>query len=136
MTTELLYLALTSILLTILWIPFIVGQATNKGPLTPEDYVNLREDLSDLPVWIRRANRAHVNLVEQFGAFAGLIVVAHLAGISNGVTVGAAAVFFWARIAHAVLMIAGFKQFMARTVVFTIAFLCLLVLGFQILLNM
>ena len=33
-----------------------------------------------LPAWVRWADRAHVNLVEQFAAFAGLVVVAHLAG--------------------------------------------------------
>ena len=135
MTTELLYLFLTSVLLAVLWIPHIVGQVKTKGPLQPDEYVNLRES-TDLPAWVRRANRAHVNLVEQFGPFAGLIVVAHLAGISTFTTAVAAAVFFWSRVVHAVIMLAGFNQFMARTLVFTVAFLSLLVLAVQIAANM
>jgi uncharacterized MAPEG superfamily protein len=131
MTTELWYLFLTTILLTILWIPFIIQQVMSKGLLTPEDYVNLRDD-SKFSAAIRRANRTHVNLVEQFGAFAGLVVVAHLIGLSNGITQTAVMVYFWARVAHALVMLIGFKHFMARTLIFTVSFLSLLVLAWQI----
>ena len=131
MTTELFYLFLTSILLTVLWIPYIIGQVMTGGPLVPDEYVKLR-DTENLPDWARRANRMHVNLVEQFGAFAGLIVVAHLAGLSNSATEIAAAVFFWARAAHAVVFLTGFKHMMARTLIFTCAFASLLVLAWQI----
>lgn len=131
MTTELWYLFLSSVLLAVLWIPNIAGQVMNGGLLTPEDYRKLR-NIDDYPDWVRRANRAHINLVEQFGAFAGLILVAHLAGVSNGATQLAAAMFFWARIAHAIVFISGFGQLMARTVIFTIAWLALLVIAWQI----
>ncbi len=131
MTTELWYLFLTSVLLTVLWIPFISGQATTFGFLTPDEYRNLRND-EGAPAWVRRANRAHINLVEQFGAFAGLIVVAHLAGVSTPVTAIAAAVFFWARIVHAVVMIAGIAVAMLRTLVFSVGFLSLLVIAWEI----
>jgi uncharacterized MAPEG superfamily protein len=135
MSTELWYLFLTSVLLAVLWIPFIVGQVLNKGLLTAEDYAHLR-DPNDFPDWVRRANRAHINLVEQFGPFAGLVIVAHLAGISNGTTALAAAVFFWARIAHAVIFWSGTGIIMARTLIFTVAWLSLMVLAWQILVNM
>lgn len=134
MTTELIYLYLTSVLLAVLWIPHIVGQARHFGVLEHEEYRTLR-DTSDAPYWVHRANRAHLNLVEQFGAFAGLVLVAHLAGISNGVTAGAAAVFFWARLVHAVVMIGGFGIIRIRTLVFTIAWLALMVLAWQIAIN-
>lgn len=135
MTTELWYLFLTSILLAVMWVPFILGQSINAGLPTAEDYRHLR-DPDSFPDWVRRANRAHLNLVEQFGAFAGLIVVAHLTGISNGTTELAAAVFFWARIAHAIVMIAGVGVLMARTLIFTIAWLALLVIAWQIFANL
>lgn len=134
MTTELWYLFLTSTLLTVMWIPQIVGEAKKFGPLSSDEYRTLR-DTSDAPLWAHRAKRAHMNLVEQFGAFAGLIVVANLAGISTGLTAIAAAVFFWARLAHAVIMIAGWGFIMIRTLVFTVGFLALLVLAWQILVN-
>ena len=134
MTTELWYLLLTSILLSMLWVPPIIGQVINGGFLTADDYKKLR-DYADYPDWVRRANRAHVNLVEQFGAFAGVVLVAHLAGISDGLTAACAAIFFWARIVHAVVFIAGVTVVMARTVVFTVAWAALVVFGVHVVLS-
>ena len=85
MTTELWYLFLTSVLLTVLWIPFVVGSVKSFGPLTAGG-ISVRAQRR-VPALGEAANRAHVNLVEQFGAFAGLVVVAHLANIHNAVTV-------------------------------------------------
>jgi len=133
MTTELWYLFLTTVLLTFLWIPFVVGSVRTAGPLQPEEYRFGRN--VEFPQWVRRANRAHVNLVEQFGAFAGLVVVAHLAGVHNAVTVWCAIVFFWIRVLHAIVYISGFSQFRARTVLFTIAFLALVVYAWEIFAN-
>ena len=117
-------------MLAVLWIPHIVGQVRTKGPLQAEEYVTLREPTA--VDGVRRADRAHINLVEQFGPFMGLVVVAHLLQVSTALTAGAAAVFFWARILHALLMLTGFKQFRARTVIFTIAFIALLVIAWEI----
>jgi uncharacterized MAPEG superfamily protein len=134
MTTELWYLFLTSVLLTVLWIPFVVGSVKSFGPLQPEEYRFGRN--VEFPHWVRRANRAHVNLVEQFGAFAGLVVVAHLANIHNAATVWCAALFFWIRVLHAIVYISGFDRFRTRTVLFTIAFLALVVYAWEIFANM
>lgn len=134
MTTELWYLFLSSVLLAVMWIPHIVGQVTNAGLLKPEDYRHLR-DPGQFPDWVRRADRAHQNLVEQFGAFAGLVVVAQFAGVSTAATALAAAVFFWARIAHAIVFVAGISFLMIRTVTFTIAWLAVMVLAWEILVN-
>ena len=131
MTTELWYLFLTTVLLIILWIPHIIGQVINGGLLSREDYTKLR-NVDDFPDWVRRANRAHVNLVEQFAAFAGLMVIAHLLQVSTSTTVLAATVYFWARVAHAVIFIAGVNVLMARTLIFTVSFLALLALAWEI----
>ena len=48
-------------MLSCLWIPYIAGVVKYEGPLTPDDYINLREN-SKSPSWVRRANRAHVRL--------------------------------------------------------------------------
>jgi len=134
MSTELWYLFLSSVLLAVMWIPHVIGQVTNAGLLTRDDYKQLR-DGSQFSDWVRRANRAHINFVEQFGAFAGLVVVAHLIGLSNGTTELAAAVFFWARVVHAIVFISGFSWLMLRTGVFTVAWLAVMVLAWQILVN-
>jgi uncharacterized MAPEG superfamily protein len=133
MTTELWYLFLTSVLLTVLWIPYIFGSVKTAGLLTPEEYRIGRH--VDFPFWVKRADRAHVNLVEQFGPFAALVVIAHLLNVHNAVTAWCAAIFFWARIVHAIVYISGFGRFMARTVIFTIAFLALLVYAWEIFVN-
>ena len=133
MTTELWYLFLTSVLLTVLWIPYIIGSVMTAGLLTPEEYRVGRH--VDFPHWVRRADRAHINLVEQFGPFAALVVIAHFTGVHNSATVWCAAIFFWARILHAIVYISGFGRFMARTVIFTIAFLALLVYAWTIFAN-
>ena len=133
MTIELWYLFLTTVLLTVLWIPYIVGNVRTAGPLRPEEYVNGRN--AEFPAWVRRANRAHINLVEQYGAFAGLVVIAHLTGVHDAVTVWCVIVFFWARVAHAIIYISGFSQFRARTVAFSVGFLALLVYAWEIFTN-
>ena len=126
MTTELTYLFLSALLLAVAWIPHIVGQVRVSGLLTADDYTNLREQ-SEFPAWVRRANRAHINLVEQFGAFATLVLIAHSLGVTSGTTALAAAVFFWARIAHFIVFIAGIGILMIRTFIFTIAWLAIMV---------
>ena len=133
MSTELLYLFLPSVLLVVLWAPYIVGQVVVNGLLTQKEYAEMRpsSDISD-NFFLRRADRAHGNLVEQFGGFAGLVIVAHLAGVSTEITAGASAFFFWARIAHALVMLTGFKYFMARTIIFTAAWAALMLIAWEI----
>jgi uncharacterized MAPEG superfamily protein len=43
---------------------------------------------------------AHANAVENLVIFAALVLAANAAGISNGATVLACALYFWARIVH------------------------------------
>ena len=126
MTTELTYLFLSALLLTFAWVPHIAGQVMVRGLLNADDYTNLRQQ-SDFPAWVRRANRAHVNLVEQFAAFATFVLMAHSLGVSSGTMALAAAVYFWSRVAHFVVFVAGVGVLMARTVIFTVSWLAILV---------
>jgi uncharacterized MAPEG superfamily protein len=131
MSTELLYLFLTAVLLSVLWIPQVICQVNFKGLLTPEEYRDLR-DLSGAPKVLLRANRAHVNLVEQFGSFAAFIVIAHLLEVSTAATTGAAMVFFWARIIHAIAMLTGAGIMRIRTLIFTVSVAAQLVIAWEI----
>ena len=121
MTTELFYLLLTAILTGVLWIPVVIGYVSSRGPLKPSDYK--AAPTSPLPDWVNRANRAHLNAVENFGPFAAVVLIAHAAGVSNALTVNCAAIYFFARLAQALIHIGGFGQFMARTVAFTVAWI-------------
>ena len=46
-------------------------------------------------------------MLENFPHFAALVLVAHVSGLSNAQTAIGATVFFWARVAHAVVYTAG-----------------------------
>lgn len=130
MTTELLVLALASLLLASLWIPFIVGM--NLQPGDPGPNFIRPPDLTKLPAWVHRAHRAHLNLLEQFVPFAALVLIAHLAGVSNMVTVWASIAFLALRLLHAVGMISGLAGFPVRPIIFTGGWLAILVLGWQV----
>ncbi|MEM8656691.1 MAG: MAPEG family protein, partial [Pseudomonadota bacterium] len=90
-------------------------------------------DIRQMPAWVHRAYRAHQNLLEQMMPFAVIVLVAHVQGVSTGVTVGASIAFFWLRVAHAVGMISGIARFPLRPIIFTAGWLCILAIGWQVL---
>ena len=130
MSTELIYLTLTALLAGSLWIPFIVGVTTEEKDFT--DF-SRPPDLTEMRPWVHRAFRAHQNLLETLIPFAAVVLVAHVAGVSTGVTVAAAIAFFWIRVAHAVGMISGFVIFPVRPIIFTASWICTLLMGWQVL---
>jgi len=121
MTTkpELFYLLLSALLTGVLWIPVVIGYVKTRRPLTPAIYK--AGSSAVLPHWVHRANRAHINAVENLGPFAAVVVVGQGMGVSTAMTAACAAVYFWARLAHAVIHISGFGRFWARTVAFAVA---------------
>ena len=121
MKTELLYLLLTAILTGALWIPVVIGYVSAGRRLTPETYKVA--PTTPLPDWVNRANRAHLNAVENFAPFAAVVLIAQATGVSSSMTVTCAAIYFYARLAHALIHISGFGLFLARTLVFTVAWL-------------
>jgi uncharacterized MAPEG superfamily protein len=66
-----------------------------------------REGLPDLTGWAGRAQRAHGNMLENLVLFAALVLAAHAAGVTNGVTVLGAQLFFWARLVYAIVYVIG-----------------------------
>ena len=128
MTTDLTYLALTALLTALLWLPFIILRVRAVGANTADDYKNLPEP--ELPAVARRANRAHINAVENLPSFAVFVLIAHIAGQADGVTAIAAAVYFWSRLAHALLFYAGTPYL--RTLAFTVSWIAQLVIFYRI----
>src|SRR5258708_26722943 len=98
MTTELFYLLLTVILTGVLWIPVVIGYVSTRGPLKPSDYKSA--PTAPLPAWVNRANRAHINAVENLATFAPIVLIAQAVGVSTSITVVSAAVYFYARAAQ------------------------------------
>jgi uncharacterized MAPEG superfamily protein len=76
--------------------------------------VGNREGLVLPEGWAGRARRAHQNMLESLGLFAILVLVAAATSRANTMTALGADVFFWARLAYAVIYLAGIPW--ARTV--------------------
>ena len=131
MSTELLYLTLTALLAGSLWIPYVVG-VNMHGDETTADFTRV-PDPARLPWWVQRANRAHLNLLEQFLPMAVLVLIANAIGVSNSVTAWTMVAFFWIRMVHAVGMITAWVRFPLRPIIFTSGWICILIYGWQIL---
>jgi len=122
-TTELAMLVWTVALCGILWVPYILARMMVWGLV---DTVGYPDNPPPLPGWAQRAQRTHLNLVENLAVFAPLVLIVHVTGTANEVTAFAASLFFWARIAHAVIFIARIPWL--RTLAFLAGFAALVIL--------
>ena len=116
LTLELRLLTYTALISLLVWIPYILCEIKVRGLSRAVGYPSGTVD--DLPAWAQRTHRAHMNLVENIGPFAILVLVAHVLDISNAMTVLGVQLFFWARIAQIAIMIAGISWL--RTVAFAV----------------
>ncbi|HKU95753.1 MAG TPA: MAPEG family protein [Vineibacter sp.] len=90
-----------------------------------------REDLPTVTGWAGRAKRAHANMLENLVLFAALVLVAQVAGKTNAMTVLGAQLFFWARLAYAVIYVAGIPWL--RTLVWFVSIIGLVLIFLQLL---
>lgn len=105
MTADLVMLTASAVLTAALTLPY--GAAMWAGwPL--RDVLGNRDDPPPLPPWAERARRAHRNMLENIPHFAALVLVANVSGRANFETALGATIFFWARVAHAIVYITGF----------------------------
>jgi uncharacterized MAPEG superfamily protein len=128
MTIELKYLTWVAVLTSAMWIPYILNMIAVRGLI---DSVGYPENPNPLASWAARMKGAHSNAVENLVVFAALVLVAHVAGISNEITVLACAVYFWARLVH--FAVFTFEIPWIRTVAFVVGFGCQVTLAWQIL---
>ena len=77
LTTELRLLTYTAFICLLLWVPYVLGVIRTRGLVRAVGYPSGIAD--DLPPWAQRAERAHMNLVENLAPFAALVLVAHRA---------------------------------------------------------
>ncbi len=130
MNTDLTYLALVTALTGLIWIPYVLERMASRG-IT--DTVGYPEDPKPQAPWAVRMQAAHRNAVENLVVFAALVLVAHMAGISNEATASAAMIYFWARVVH--VLAHTFKVPWIRTLAFVVGFACQFVVGWQILIG-
>jgi uncharacterized MAPEG superfamily protein len=128
MKTELFYLTLAAVLTGLLWVPYILDRLMVRGLADAVGYPEHPEPQSP---WAQRLMKAHANAVENLVVFATLVLVAHVLGLSSGTTATATAVYFWARVVHALAYTAAVPW--VRTLAFTVGFLAQAVIAWQIL---
>ena len=101
---ELRMLAYTATLCVLLAVPYTLGLILERGMPT---MVGNRENFAPGSGWIGRSQRAHQNLVENLVPFAALLLAVVIAGKTSPNTALAAELFFFARLGHAIVYIAG-----------------------------
>lgn len=116
MTRELLWLTLTVILTGVLWIPYIVDRIMVRGLMGAMANPS-RDDKPQSP-WAQRLYFAHTNAVDNLVVFAPLVLILDSMGHSTQSTVIACAVYFWARLAHAIVYAFGIP--VLRTLAFAV----------------
>lgn len=119
MSRELMWLTLTIILTGLMWVPYIIDRAMKRGLMGCMANPS-RHDKPQSP-WAQRLYFAHTNAVENLVIFAPLVLILDSLGHSTESTAIACAVYFWARLAHAVIYALGIP--VLRTLAFTVGFL-------------
>src|ERR1041385_4094406 len=115
MSSELKWLTLTVVLTGLMWIPYILDRIMVRGLMGAMANPS-RKDKRQSP-WAERLYFAHTNAVENLMIFAPLVLILDTLGISTSTTAVACAVYFWARLAHAIVYTMGLPVF--RTLAFT-----------------
>ena len=119
MSRELMWLTLTVILTGLLWVPYILDRVMVRGLMGAMANPS-RSDKPQSP-WAQRLYFAHSNAVENLVIFAALVLILDDIGHSTESTAIACAIYFWARLAHAIVYLLGIP--VLRTLAFTVGFL-------------
>lgn len=118
MSRELMWLTFTVILTGVLWIPYILDRMMVRGIWGA--LANPSRDDKPQSGWAQRLYFAHTNAVDNLVVFAPLVLILDTIGYSSRGTVIACAVYFWARLAHAIVYALGVP--VLRTLAFAVGF--------------
>ena len=118
MPTELFWLTLTTAMTGLMWVPYILDRMMVRGIMATMD--NPSPQAKPQSPWARRLYFAHTNAVENLIVFATLVLILQSLDISDRATVWACAVYFWARLAHAIVYTLGAP--VVRTLAFLVGF--------------
>jgi len=116
---ELFWLTMTIILTGLLWVPYILDRIKVRGLMKTLDNPSPK-DKPQSP-WAQRLYFAHTNAVDNLVIFAPLVLILDSLGRQTQTTAIACAIYFWARLAHAIVY--GLGVPVLRTLAFTVGFL-------------
>lgn len=129
LSPEIIYTTFVTAFTGLIWIPIIANRLREMGPW--KALSNPQPDVRPEADWAYRLANAHRNAIENLVVFAPLAIIVHILGVGTALTAMAAAVFFYARVAHAVIYTFGIPLF--RTIAFTIGFGCQMIMALRIL---
>ncbi len=135
MSGTLYWLTLTLLMTALFWLPYSLNRIIRRG--VPAAVGNPTEGVENpyiegLSGWAQRAYFAHVNATENLAIFAGLAIVAQLAGAGDaGAIVLACQAYFFARLAHYIIYTAGIP--VARTLLFAVGWMACIVIALALL---
>ena len=124
MSKELYWLVMTAAMTGLLWVPYILDRIMVRGLM--EAMGNPSPNDKPQSAWAQRMLAAHVNAVENLVLFAPLVLILHALNIRTAATAFACALYFWCRLAHAVVFTAGIP--MLRTLSFAGGWVALAIL--------
>ena len=105
MTPELYWLTLTALATALMWAPYILNRIAVRGLWGALSVAG--PNAAPHSPWAERAMKAHANAVENLVVFGAVVLAAQAAGVSTPVTATAAMIYFFARIAHYAVYVAG-----------------------------
>ena len=127
MSPDLKYLLFSTILC---FVQVLIAAAGANQAVGLPTLAGNREGLPAITGWAGRAKRAHLNMIENLVLFAALVLAAVIAGKTNDMTLLGAQIFLYARIAYAVVYIAGLPWI--RTAVWAVSIVGLAMIFLQL----
>jgi uncharacterized MAPEG superfamily protein len=128
MTLDLVLLAWTVALAFVQSLVAVIGLSSQVSLAT---LAGNREVMPAITGWPGRAIRAHRNMMENLPLFIALVLIAHFARRTDAVTLAGSQLFFWSRLAYAIIYVAGLPWL--RTVAWLVSVIGLLLIFSQLL---
>ncbi len=130
MTPELSYLVLSAVLA---FLQVVIAAMTATAQVGLPTLAGNRDDMPALEGMCGRARRAHANMLESLLLFAILVLVASAANISTAMTLLGAQLFFFGRLAYALVYLVGIPW--VRTLTWAVAVIGMVLIAVELLQN-
>ncbi len=127
MSPDLKYLLFSVILM---FVQVLVAAAAANQAVGLTTLAGNREGMGELAGFAGRARRAHLNMLENLVLFAALVLIAAVAQKANAMTALGAAIFFWGRLAYAVIYLIGVPWL--RTLAWAVSVIGLVMIALQL----
>jgi uncharacterized MAPEG superfamily protein len=127
MSPDLNYL-LMSVVLT--FVQVLIAAAAANQVVGLNTLAGNRDGLPTLSGFAGRARRAHLNMLENMVLFTALVLIAAVANKANATTATGALIFFWARLAYAVIYLIGIPWL--RTLAWAVAVIGMVMIASQL----